>query len=82
MCLNFLGSANREKTEKLIRRFAPQHLEHLIPLEENEEYHYQIGELLELYDKAVERYPLLLEQLKQHRTTGEPLGDAFAPDFG
>ena len=82
MCLNFLGSANREKTEKLLRRFAPQHLEHLIPMEENEEYHFQISELLELYDQAVERYPLLLEQLKQHRTTGEPLGEAFLPDFG
>lgn len=82
MCLNLLGSPNREKTEKLIRRFAPQHLEHLIPLEENEEYHFQIGELLELYDRAVERYPLLLAQLKQHRTTGEPLGELFLPDFG
>ena len=25
---------------------------------------------------------LLLEQLKQHRTTGEPLGEALLPDFG
>ena len=82
MCLNFLGRTNREQTENLIRRFAPSHLEHLIPTEENEDYLYLVRELQELYEKAFNLYPVLLAQLQQHRATGEALGEAFVPDFG
>lgn len=38
--------------------------------------------LQECYDRALERYPVLLAQLLQHMETGEPLGDDFLPDFG
>lgn len=82
MSLRFLGNGNRERTEKLIRRFKPAHLEQLIPVQQVEEYSFQIGELTELYAQALEKYPLLLEQLMQHRKDGTPLGEAFAPDFG
>lgn len=82
MCLRFLGSPKRSQREKLIRRFAPNHLEHLLPTEEVEDYGYMIRELQDLYDQALERYPVLLQQLQLHRTTGEPLGMDFAPDFG
>ncbi|MBQ8580204.1 MAG: hypothetical protein IJ448_05875 [Oscillospiraceae bacterium] len=34
------------------------------------------------YERALKRYPLLLEQLICHMQTGEPLGDDFEPDFG
>lgn len=80
--LRFLAGANREKTEKRLRRFAPGHLEQLIPLEEVEDYGYMVGELQELYDQALAKYPLLLQQLQQHRKTGEPLSDGFEPNFG
>lgn len=82
MSLRFLGSAKRSQHEKLTRRFAPKHLDHFIPTEEVEDYSYMINELLSLYTQALERYPLLLEQLQLHRKTGEPLGSDFAPDFG
>ena len=55
---------------------------HFIPTEEVEDYSYMVNELLSLYTQALERYPLLLEQLQLHRKTGEPLGSDFAPDFG
>lgn len=34
------------------------------------------------YGRALERYPILLEQLLNHMQTGEPLGEDFEPDFG
>lgn len=82
MCLRFLGSPKRSRNENLTRRFAPTHLEHFIPTEEVEDYHYMIGELQLLYTQALERYPILLEQLQLHRKTGEPLGSDFVPNFG
>lgn len=38
--------------------------------------------MLELYQEALARYPVLLEQLCSHIAYQEPLGDAFIPDFG
>ena len=80
--LRFLSGSSREKTEKWMKRFTPNHMDQLIPVEENPEYVYMIGELLELYDQALARYPLLLQQLRQHMEDGTELSDAFAPDFG
>lgn len=34
------------------------------------------------YDRALKHYPLLLEQLMAHMQSGDPLGDAFEPNFG
>lgn len=34
------------------------------------------------YDRALKRYPKLLEQLLAHMQSGEPLGEDFEPDFG
>lgn len=39
-------------------------------------------ELLALYDQAVARYPVLLEQLVAHMTYNALLGDEFTPNFG
>ena len=80
--LRFLSAANRERTEKLIGRFAPGHMGHLVPKEEIPDYGYMIGQLLELYDQALTRYPLLLQQLRQHQTDGTELSGAFEADFG
>lgn len=82
LCIRFLSDPDREKTEKLIKRFKPSLLEHLVPLEAQPDYSFMVGELQEYYDQALSRYPQLLQQLRQHRKTGEPLGADFAPDFG
>ena len=78
----FLTNPNRERTEKLLKKVKPSILENLIPEEEVPDFAFMIGELQDLYDKAVEQYPILLDQLLTHMKTGEPLGEAFAPDFG
>lgn len=38
--------------------------------------------MLELFGKALDRYPELLEQLREHLTFREPLGPEFEPIFG
>jgi len=80
--LRFLGRRNRATVEKLVRRFAPKYLEHLIPLAEQEEYIFAIGELQDCFQKALVLYPRLLSQLQAYQKDGIPLGEDFAPDFG
>lgn len=78
----FLAHPNREPREKLLKKIKPSICENFIPREEVEELALYVAELKELYDQALERYPILLEQLTTYLRTGEPLGDDFAPDFG
>jgi len=40
------------------------------------------GELLALFDQALERYPVLLEQIMAHMERSTPLGAEFDPEFG
>ena len=40
------------------------------------------GELLRLYNRALERLPDLAKQLEEHLYRGAPLGEAFAPIMG
>ena len=40
------------------------------------------GELLGLYNRALERFPDLAKQLEEHLYRGAPLGEAFAPIMG
>ena len=39
-------------------------------------------QLLALYEKAQAQMPILLHQLQEHMTHGEPFEEAFAPSFG
>lgn len=39
------------------------------------------GQLLELYNRALEKYPLLLEQLNHHMAYGAPFGEDFKANF-
>lgn len=82
MGTKFLASPNRARTEKLLKKFAPSICDNLIPEQEVEELALYVQELKELFDKASERYPVLLEQLTAYMVSGEPLGEDFAPDFG
>lgn len=80
--LKFLSNANRARTEKLVALFAPIHLNQMVPAEENPDYGYMVGQLQELFDQALARYPLLLQQLQQHRKDGTELSEAFEADYG
>ena len=80
--LRFLAGANRNRTRKLMTRFAPGHLPHLVPEAEVSDYGYMIVELQELFDRALDRYPVLLGQLQAHMAEATPLGEEFSPDFG
>lgn len=82
LSVKFLSSPKRKRTEALLRRFSPSHLDQLIPEAEVEAYALYVRELKALYDQALERYPVLLAQLTAHMQTGEPLGAEFDPDFG
>lgn len=81
-CLRFLDSPKREKHEKLMGRFCPGLMEHLIPTQPVEDYSYLIRELQELYEQALQQYPRMLEELQQFKKTGDPLSSLFTPDFG
>lgn len=39
-------------------------------------------ELMQLYNQALERYPVMLAQLREHMENGAPLGEYFDPTFG
>lgn len=79
--LKFLARPDREQTGKILRRLNAVLPEHMIPETEVEDYAFQIGELQELYDQALARFPELLRQLQAHGKTGEPLGADFIPPF-
>lgn len=78
----FLANPNRTRTAKLLNKLKPGLSDNMIPEGESEELAPYIRELKALYDQALERYPVLLEQLTAHMGTGEPLGEDFAPNFG
>ena len=77
-----LANPKRDRTEKLLRRIKPELCDNLIPTAEVEELALYVQELKEHYDRALERYPVLLEQLTAYLTSQEPLGVELAPDFG
>lgn len=78
----FLANPNRARTEGLLKRVKPSLCENLIPENEVEGLALYVGELYDLYDQALKNYPVLLEQLLAHMQTEEPLGEAFASNFG
>lgn len=82
LSLKVLSNPNRARTEKLLKKLKPSLCDNLVPEEEVEELAPYINELFDHYNRALERYPLLLQQLKTHIQTGEALGEDFAPNFG
>lgn len=78
----FLANPNRERTEKWLKKIKPGLCDNRIPEEEVEELTLYVGELEDLYNRALERYPILLDRLMAHMQTGEALGEEFTPDFG
>ena len=41
-----------------------------------------MGELRDLYNQALEKYPALLQEITAHLQTGADFTDAFTADFG
>ena len=80
--LRFLANKNRKRTEKLLRRIKPSLLDSLIPDEPVDAFARMDSELLARFKRAAKHYPELLEQLRAHMNTGEPLGEDFAVTFG
>lgn len=78
----FLANPNREKTVKWLKRLKPGLCDHLIPMEENEELALYVNELYGCYNRGLEKYPDMLEQLLLAMQTGEALGADFERDFG
>ena len=81
-CTKFLSHSNRKQQMNILRKAAPGLHDHRIPPEENPDLAPYIRELHDLYGQALERYPRLLAQLKQHLENGEAFGEDFTPDFG
>lgn len=77
--IRFLAKPQWKKPMKMLGlSFA----EHMIPAEEKEEWLVYTEELKLLYEKAVEKYPRMLQELLAHMETGADLGVDFEPDFG
>ena len=68
--------------DKILRKLKPGLCDCMVPAEENPELVPYIRELYDLYGQALERYPLLLQQVCDHLKTGAVFGEDFAPDFG
>ena len=54
----------------------------LMPAKSDEEFADSSRELSALYDRALDRYPELMDRLRDHLTFREPLGEAFDAIFG
>lgn len=78
----FLSHPNRARQTRILQTIKPRLCDYLIPTEENLDLAPYIRELHDLYGQALERYPLLLAQVKRHLQTGEAFGEEFTPDFG
>lgn len=84
MCLfsKLLCHPNRRLREAILKKIKPSLCSFSIPAEENETLTLYVRELHDLYGQALERYPLLLQQLQTHQKTCEPFGEDFSPAFG
>ena len=81
--VRFLAVKDRRRVKRLLRLTHNQAIaDQLMPDREDERWLWMDSEMLVLYNRALKRYPILLEQLEQHMRTGEPLGEDFAPAFG
>lgn len=78
----FLANPRRERTERWLKKIKPSLCDNMIPAEEVEELALYVRELEDLYNQALERYPILLRQLNTHMHSEAALGEDFASDFG
>lgn len=77
-----LSGRSRKGVEGILRLTGKDLLETRIPETPNDRCTHINRGLLVMFDRAVKRYPELMEGLTAYMTYGEPLGEAFASDFG
>ena len=79
----FLVGKNRKHVRRLLRLTrSPAIEDQLMPEQGSDRWLWMDSEMLVLYNRALKRYPVLLNQLDEYMRTGEPLGEDFAPAFG
>lgn len=79
---NFLTGGNREKRERLLKRFSPKLVDYMIPLTPRADCQRMVSELLARYNRCLRQYPVMLESLRAHMETGLELGELFEGKFG
>lgn len=77
-----LSGGHRRGAEAILRLTGGKLLDTRIPEAPSERCAQTNKGLLVMFDRAVKRYPGLMEQLTAYMTYGEPLGEDFAADFG
>lgn len=82
LAVRFLAGTKRKTLEALMKKMPPVVADQLMPTAPNQHCTHLNKGMQAYYDRALARYPVLLEQLTAHMTTGEPLGEDFAADFG
>ena len=82
LCTRLLAHPNRKLQEQVLNLTAPQFLDHRLPAEASETMAPYISELYGLYNRALENYPALLEEVTAHMQQGKAFSEAFSPSFG
>lgn len=72
----------RKLMEKTVLALSPRTAERMIPLHPNRACSELDPSLLRLYEMAMDRYPVLLEQIRGHLRKNAPLGTDFSVPFG
>lgn len=80
--VKFLAGKNRRLLKAIVSPFGDTIQQQLMHDPANHKCLHLNKVLLALYDQALERYPVLLEQLTSHMENGTPLGEDFEPSFG
>ena len=74
--------ARRNVFEKTVKLVAPKAAGHLMTIHPNRNCSDLNPSLMRLYDMAMDRYPILLEQVQAHLRGKAPLGTDFSVVFG
>ena len=73
---------NEKLRTAILQKIKPSLISYSIPSEENQALAIYVRELHDLYGQAMERYPILLQQLQAHLDKEEPFGEDFSQSFG
>lgn len=75
-------SGHRRLMEKTVSMLSPRAAGRVMPLHPNRGCSELDPSLLRLYEMAMDRYPVLLEQIRAHLRKNAPLGTDFSVPFG
>lgn len=76
------NGVHRAAANAVLHSLGPETPGLMMPPRPDPRFAQQNGELESLYDRALDRYPELMDQLRDHLTFREPLGPEFEPLFG